>query len=335
MQARSTFRSVQLGAVAALVCFSTSTSPVSGQADCDGLEIISLRYAPFSDTTMQVMARSTDGLFSSPVFNLFDAQGDTVALGRWSFFGMTPAPQSHVLELHAGQAPSASPFTGTLEFNHVTIDGPEQCLVDLQDVDLCAIDVCDTVHVFAYRTGGGAPVTTTLDWHLDAADGNTLASGEFDLDSLDQQQDFDRVCAAPGAYTLQVSQDEAVGTGYAFGVTLGGQYFTVNGPIGEFDAGGGSTIDFDFYPACVEIGQAIAEERKSEMWISLTGRMLVINTELSPIGAFQIHDGMGRTVLSRSVNSLSSELDLHGFASGASFLHSTSSSWRTQRFLIL
>lgn len=328
-------RSIALSLFALLLSVGNSTNALA-QPGCDQLEVISLRYAPFSDTTMQVMARALPGtLFSSPYFNLFDAAGDTVAAGHQWFFGMTSVAQSHTLNLDEGEPPPQTPFTGTLEFNYMTMEGQAQCLLPMTNVDLCDIATCDTVNPFAYRTGPGDPVTTSLDWHLTNEEGSTIASGVFQLDALDQQIDHAEVCAVPGNYTLHVSQSEAIGSSYAFGVTLGGEYFTVNGPIEELSPDGQASLDFMFYPACVDIGESIVERTSAALTLHMQGRMLMVRSNNDgPIGAVRITDSMGRVVVEKTISGSTSHLDLSSVASGTYIMHAAGFPTHVQRFII-
>lgn len=327
---------VVLHPISALFLVAGLSMNAVAQPGCDQLEVLSLRYAPFSDTTLQLTARALPGtLFNSPYFNLLDSEGDTVAAGYPWFFGMASVAQSHTLLLGEGAAVPPTPFTGTLEFNYLMIDGPVQCLLDMEDVDLCDIATCETFNPFAYRTGPGDPVTTSLDWHMTEADGAMIASGVFDLDALDQQTDFGEVCAAPGHYTLHVSQPVAVGNTFAFGVTLGGENFTVSGPNGLLNSGGQASVDFMFYPACMANGQTIAEERDEDLRLSLHGRTLILHAVNGQrIGPIRITDSSGRTIAEQVIDPSSVQIDLSKFASGAHILHRPAIAKAGQRFII-
>lgn len=327
---------MQAQTIGLLICAAIIGRNARGQATCDQLDVISLRYAPFSDTSMQVTAHALPGtLFTSPYFNLYDVAGDTVAAGSPWFFGMTSVPQSHTLLLDQGDAPPPTPFNGTLEFNFMTIDGPVQCLFDMTDIDLCSIASCETVNPFAYRTGAGDPVTTALDWHLTDDVGATIASGVFNLDALDQQIDHAEVCAAPGNYTLHVSQAVAVGSSFAFGVTLGGEYFTVNGPIEELSPGGQASVDFMFYPTCIDGGQSMVERPATKFDLLLQGQALIVKAQDDQrIGPLRITDGMGRVVVENTFNSTSAHIDLSRASAGVYLVQGASLVQAGQRFII-
>lgn len=303
-----------------------------GQLSCAGLEILSLEYAPFTDTALQVIVVDTSGsLFSGPYFSLIDSNGDTIAREQQHFFGLTSMPSAHRLDLLPGAPLPDALFEGTLVLRYLTVDGEWFCNIPVE-VDLCPPDECIGLMVVVYNANVGQD-TASFQWNITNGMQEVVADGILEIDTPAQEGALAQLCLVPGEYELEVQQIGANGVGFQAGLTQGNHQLGV--PYEEFDAGEGIQIPFTYYSSCVASGMVIEEDLAPTLQLVVNDGTLVINEPSNePLGNVVILDASGRRV--RSVNSKGPEItiDLSGLAAGVYLVDQIGKKAAARRFLL-
>lgn len=306
-------------------------SSIHAQDHCSDVEIIALRYDAFGDSALHVVVQynADDFMLSYPRFHVLDASGDTLAREQMNFFVLAPGISAHRMERVPGSTWPGALFTGTVLFYYNTIDGEQQCTFPIT-ADLCP-PTCGAANVYLYAEAG-SHTSSTFPWSLADSTGNTIASGALELDIAGWQQDIDSLCLLPGRYTLQVSQPEASGTAFRFGMSEEDIFF--NGPEASLAAGGTGELTFDFFAPCISVGQTIQPEQADEWRVSYDGRWATITRGSGrALGHVAVYDATGRCMATAHTSATSSALDLAGMAKGP-YLIAVGSAGFTTRILV-
>jgi hypothetical protein len=310
-------------------------APLFAQS-CDSLNIISVQYAPFGGGIHVEFHNGSTQFMSAPMFDAFNAEGDTLVLGSFNFFGMGPGTtQLHQLPLVSGAPTPVSPFTGTLVLHHQEVDSVGTCIFPLTEVDLCPPDTCIPLLVYAYEQGTQAE--TDLDWSVTDAENILQAEGELHIDTGGFGYSVTDLCLFPGEYTLHLEQAIPAGNIIQVGMTQAGFAYT-DGTGTQLPIGGSVDHPFSFYGPCAEGTQEITPHGPGAMLVVLDGRKLLVSSgDGSALGQLLLLDGMGRIVRSINATASRTSFDLGAMASGTYFLRSmaTDKGWGTHRFILL
>lgn len=298
------------------------------------MHIASMQYAPFGDGFHIQLHNGSTQFFSYPVFEVVDADGDTLNEGSFNFFGIAPGDtQLHQVAL-VPPLPT-TPFTGTLVLRLLTIDGESTCSFDMSEVDLCPTEACIPLQVYAYQQGG-SPVDTDLDWSVTDADNTALANGVLHIDEIGFGYAVADLCLAPGAYTLHMAQAVAAGNVIQVGMTQASFAYT-DGTNAQLPIGGSVDHPFNFFAPCADEAQSIGTRTPPAPNLIVDGRTLRMNTnDGSALGTLILLDGMGRVARTITTTASTAFSDLSAFASGAYILRSLDAdkAWPAQRFIL-
>lgn len=313
----------------------TGTMQLNAQNTCADLTILSVQYAAFNDSVIEVVAQASEGsFFSYPQFSLVDTGNDTLTHEDVNFFGIGQGPQTHSSVLRDGQTLPASPFEGTLVFSY---SGPEEenfCTFPLSG-SLCPPTPCVDMEVFVYRQATPPLLTTSFTWSISDEAGGTVGSGALEIDAATGQLALDDLCLPPGHYLLYVQQDDAIGTQFNFGV--GQRNFTVAGPTAILLTGGEGDLPFTLHRQCFATGNGIPDQSTSAPTLALDGRTLIIsNANGKPLGSIEILDATGRCVRRGTTMSSFTTFDLGDLAHGMHIVRTAdiSSTWKAQRIIL-
>lgn len=302
---------------------------------CDSLDILSVQYGPFAGNEVQVtVSNPSNAYFSYPMFSLVDAQGDTLVQEWLNFFGIGVDTVTHNMPPVAGASAVTTPFSGTLVLQYMTVNGTESCTWPIT-ADLCPPAPCGEMQVYVLAQGGGPPVNADFNWEVVDANGTTAASGTMSMDTGGWQMAAETTCLPIGSYTLQVSQNGNVGTMFAIGVTQ--DDLATQGPSEALQPGGSAEVDFDFYPACANIGQGVQDHVLEDApLLALDGRLLRITDPKGlPLGRLGVLDSAGRLERTVRTNSSTLSIDLQNAASGLYLLRPMDDrAWPVQRFVL-
>lgn len=229
-----------------------SVTAVKAQSPCTDLDILSVRYSPFSDSSVIVeVANSGSEIFSYPGFVLIHSNGDTLALETVNYFGI--GEQSvHQLAVRPGIMAPTEMFQGQLQL-HTGFFNELACTWPLNEV-LCLTDDCADM-VIGFENWGGALVLGDFTFSITDSTGAEVDAGAFTMTAEEQYWQHS-VCLSIGNYTYQVT---TLG-----GPTGGGPTMTVSsspwfGSIGisrPFPWHEASTFELEvpFYLHCMESG---------------------------------------------------------------------------------
>jgi hypothetical protein len=309
-----------------------SANMLAAQDVCDSLQIVSLTYAPFTDTALQVVAlnTSTTQFFGYPQFCLVDQGGDTLAREAMNFFGIGWDPQPHRMDLLPEATLPTVQFSGTLALFYSTGNGPEVCTFPIT-AELCP-PACEPLQVYLYSQVGST-TTSTFPWNVSDSTGAVVGAGTLSINVDSLQQNFDSLCLEPGAYTLHVEQPVASGTAFQFGVRQSDLFF--NGPFDVLPAGGSEDLPFVYYPPCVEVGMGSAEEDMPPPLLVLDGRWLTItDPHARALGEVVLFDAMGRCIRRVVAPSSSMVIDLATVAAGVHLVSIRNTRTTARRILV-
>lgn len=233
-----------------------SVATAAAQDPCDGLDILSVQYSPFTDTVIIVqVVNNGDELFSYPGFVLINSDGDTLALEIVSYFGIGQQSVHH-LNVRPGISDPTDVFQGVLELYSGFFDTHE-CSWPMDEV-LCVTEACADM-VIGFENWGGALVLGNFTFTVTDSTGSEVAAGAFAM-TEEQQYWQQTVCLPPGTYIYRVTSlgdpsgggpTMTVASGPWFGSAAMSQPFPWNegkDPESSFD------MDVSFYLHCVEIG---------------------------------------------------------------------------------
>ncbi|HEY0976518.1 MAG TPA: hypothetical protein VGE21_03525, partial [Flavobacteriales bacterium] len=233
-----------------------------------------------------------------------------------------------------GAAPVSTPFNGTLLLQYMTVNGTESCTWPIT-ADLCPPAPCREMQVYVLAQGGGAPVNADLGFEVIDTDGVIVASGTLSMDTGGWQMGAQTVCLPIGSYILQASQNGTVGTMFAIGVAQ--DDLATQGPSEALQPGGSAEVQFDFYPACSNIGQSVFDVAPADVpLIVQEGRVLRLTDRKGlPLGRLGVLDSAGRSVRTVRGGTSTLTIDLQNAAPGTYLLRPLDGRpWPAQRFVL-
>jgi hypothetical protein len=278
------------------------------QTPCDSLDL-SVKYSAFTDTLIEVsVINHSQAFYSYPGFIIQKPNADTVAIENVVLFGLGPSSQ-HLLSVDSAMLTSPT-FPGTLKL-YSGFYANLECSYNL-NFNLC-LDSC----VMAYPcmvNMGGAMSSGTVNWTLQNAMSQTVASGDFTLGGS-QQMDEDTLCLIPGQYSLNVA---------AITAPMGGQpYFGITThlsgapePLKQYLITA-VQLPFSFYKNCVTTSLAEVSATTQRVNIfSYNGLVNLRNTTGKPIGDVIIYSVIGQPVWFGRISSAEQVIDLSYLSSG-------------------
>ncbi|MCF8257204.1 MAG: T9SS type A sorting domain-containing protein [Flavobacteriales bacterium] len=229
-----------------------SVATAVAQDPCDDLDILSVRYSPFTDTVIIVeVANNGEEIFSYPGFVLINSDGDTLALETVNYFGIGQQSVHH-LTVRPGIAAPTDVFQGVLEL-YSDFFNMQECSWAMDSV-LCVTEECEGL-VIGFENWGGALVLGDFTFALTDSTGSEVAAGAFTM-TAEEQYWQQTICLRPGSYTYSVT---ALGEPSGGGPTMtvaSGPWFGSAGmsqPFPWYDA-----LSFDmevpFYLHCMDSG---------------------------------------------------------------------------------
>lgn len=297
-----------------------------GGSPCDQLDVLSVHWAPFSDTALVVnVVNNSTTLFDYPNFILLGTMGDTLAKETVSAFGLS-GESWHVLRLQDGVSFEEPIVNGTLElWTDFTTD--LACSWNLEDVPLCLPPPCASIKL-TLGNFGGMLVTGDFAWTLTDASLTPIATGTFTLDLNNQFAEVGQ-CLSPGQYGLSVAPlgPPLPGGSLVYGVAGPGD---ITGPSQPLSWNQPLIMPFSFYAPCVQGGTGIPDA-PIHPWtvIQQDGDILVRAPDGRPVGAVEVLDAMGRTVAAASAPS--SELRMACSAQGLLLVRAGGRAWKVVR----
>lgn len=297
---------------------------VSGSSNaCDQLDILSVHWAPFTDTALVInVANNSAALFDYPNFILLGTAGDTLAQEAVSFFGLA-GESWHVLRLQDGVS-FIDPFvSGTLEL-WTGFTTTLACSWNLEDAPLCPPPPCAPI-TFTLGNFGGQTISGDFGWTLTDASFAPFANGIFTLDPEHQSTEAAQ-CLPPGHYGLAVAPLGAPPPGGSLFYGVSGQG-GITGPSHAVSWDLPVIMPFSFYAPCTEGSTGFAMTSAPAWTVGRSGdEVIVRNTAGLPIGMVSVHDAVGRTVAIAS--SASNELRLTCPAQGLILVRADGQVWK-------
>ena len=263
-----------------------------GGSPCDSLELVSVRWHPFSDTALvvHVINGNTIGeLFDYPNFILFDASGDTLAKESVNFFGIG-GESYHTMRIMDGVTFPVNTFSATLEL-WTGFTTSLACTWELE-VDLCPPAPCTTL-IPNIQNLGGAITTGTFNWGI-LSNSVVVVSGSFVLDA-ENQYDADTICLPPGVYTMLAGSDGGPLSGQPYySAVVPGGFSTASTPVGDLVP---EPLAFRFYEPCFDPTQSVgsANEIADLTLLSGAGEFTLVHAQ-GVLGEIRVFDSTGRMV---------------------------------------
>jgi hypothetical protein len=263
-----------------------------GGSPCDSLELVSVRWHPFSDTALvvHVINGNTIGeLFDYPNFILFDASGDTLAKETVNFFGIG-GESYHTMRIMDGVTFPVNTFSATLEL-WTGFTTSLACTWELE-VDLCPPAPCTTL-IPNIQNLGGAITTGTFNWGI-LSNSVVVVSGSFVLDA-ENQYDADTICLPPGVYTMLAGSDGGPLSGQPYySAVVPGGFSTASTPVGDLVP---EPLAFRFYEPCFDPTQSVgsANEIADLTLLSGAGEFTLVHAQ-GVLGEIRVFDSTGRMV---------------------------------------
>lgn len=286
---------------------------VHAQVDCDSIIVEQIRYNAVDQTLIEISAYALGfDCVSYPSFILFDQNGDTLANETANFFCLgLGSPQTHSLVVLPGAQIPASPFPGRLEL-YSGFGDSLVCSWDLSAIELCPPVGCQPAEI--YITNTGELEAFEAYWSVFDEDGVLVDNGNFLVDDVTQTH-FDTTCLFPGQYVLGFSPFSPIDEDYVIGITE-----SYNRSIGTNTALDSSLspyeLDFTWYGACVDMTNAVPENRWDGTIISVLDRQLNLVQPEGPLGTIQLFSADGRLVRRVHVLSDRTTIDLYDLNPG-------------------
>ena len=299
------------------ILFMAGATLLPAQNTCADLNILSLTYAAFNDSTIEVVASTAPGtFFSYPAFSLVNEQGDTITREYLNFFGVGQNAQTHTSPLVEGQSMPSSPFNGSLVFTYASMADRDTCVYPI-NASLCPPAPCAPLEVFVHNNG---PVTdASFSWTVTDSDGNIMESGALDMNASETQIAFGDLCLPPGEYTLSIDRTSGPATTYPFGVTR--DFFNASGPTSVYVPGGANELHFLFFQLCSENTNSVEEVRDGVPVVSIVDDVVTVTRRNgTALGVVEVFDVSGRTIHRVSTRETRTTVDLRTRAEGAYLL---------------
>lgn|GEM_PF-1637504 len=317
MKTTAHFRTALCAALTIALGSSVPTG-LRAQGTCADLNIVSVTYAAFNNTSIEVIAHAAPGaFFSYPSFSMVNEGGDTLTREQVNFFGIGESEQTHSSTLLDGQVLPSSPFTGDIVFTYYGLDEQDTCVYDF-DGSLCPADPCNALQVFVFNSG--SLVDATFTWSMTDDEGTLVGSGTLDIEAVAQQTDLDSLCLPAGAYTLHVGQLAGPPGAYRYGVTR--NLFTTIGPESVFFQNQSNDLPFTFFEPCFEGTNSIEEQVDAVIGVTIADRIITLTRQDgSPLGMIDVFDASGRRAHRAQTSDGRTSLDLGSFSAGVYLLH--------------
>ena len=263
-----------------------------GGSPCDSLELVSVRWHPFTDTALVVHvinSNTMNELFDYPNFILYDASGDTLAKETVNFFGIG-GESYHTMRIMDGVEIPVNTFSATLEL-WTGFTTSLACTWELE-MDLCPPAPCTTL-IPNIQNLGGAITTGTFNWGI-LSNAVVVVSGSFVLDA-ENQYDADTICLPPGVYTMLAGSDGGPLSGQPYySAVVHGGFSTASTPVGDLVP---EPLAFRFYEPCFDPTQSVgsANEIADLTLLSGAGEFTLVHAQ-GMLGEIRVFDSTGRMV---------------------------------------
>lgn len=263
-----------------------------GGPNCTDLDLISVQWATFSDTAINVNVSNASIGFDYPGFILFDANGDTLAKETVELFAIGEESW-HSLRIHPDADVPSGAFTGRLElwtgfYNDLA------CTWE-QSFDLCPASECVTVYPYLGNFGD-ALVTGSFSWSVNNNAGPVM-NGTFTL-AGENQSDMADVCLSPGSYAFVVTPLQEPGGGQLY-MGVGGAAWSDDVQQILSPATPSAPLVFDVLPGCSDGTNGVDElnDRAGSLDIRTYAGGLDLRTMNGiSLGAVTLVDAVGRTI---------------------------------------
>jgi hypothetical protein len=306
-----TFTPKLLGACIALLLIGPT---LNAQAPCDDLSLERITYSATDANTIEVVVTngSTD-IFAYPAFTLLDAQGDTLAIEQFSFFGIGMGPQAFHLANSSGTTLPETPFEGTLLLQGLFGD-TIYCSWDLTDILLCPAEDCHEAEIYLMNTGS-LEAFEVFWWVRNEDDASIVATGSFMMDESISTH-TDTLCLPPGNYMLEVSDFSPIDASYILGITSSMAYSLGTNTLDQQDSTP-HDLAFRWYERCAMGTQSIAEHDQRSIQVLLQGGSLLFSAaDQLALGEISMWTADGRLLAARSSNTSMLNIPTEGMASG-------------------
>lgn len=303
---------------------------VHPQGTCADLNVLSVTYAAFNSTSVEVVAHTDPGsFFSYPSFSLVNEMGDTITREEINFFGIGENVQTHSSPVVDGQSLPPTPFVGDLVLTYYDLEGTGTCVYPFNG-PLCPLTFCEPLQVFMFNSG--SVVDASFDWTMTDADGMVIGSGDLTIEASDQQTDLDELCLNPGTYTLHMEQTSGLAGAFQYGVTR--QLFMSAGPQSIFFQNQENHLPFDFFEPCFEGANSIVEATANGISLLVVEQRLILERrDGTPLGTVEVLDASGRLLHRSGTNGTQTSIDLGPLSSGIFLVRLPNTSF-VQRFIL-
>ena len=287
-----------------IIIFCLFSFYANAQEPCDGLEIQSLSYTAFNDTSIIIhITNSGSEGFSYPGFILINNVGDTFAMESVNFFGIGQE-SIHSLEIRPGVMDPADIFDGTLEL-HTGFYDSLWCSWPINQ-SFCPPENCTNITI-GMQNWGGALVVGDFEYFLNNSQGNTIETGTYTMVDTIQYWE-DTLCVPFGEYTYTVA---------ALGIPSGGGPVITVSQFGGFgspmiteylDWYNGATIDVPFFLPCVtEEPNSISNQVYPEAFaLHYNGNQVSVSSDykMASIGIYNMNGQLVREIATGDFSAL-------------------------------
>jgi hypothetical protein len=294
-------------------------SVLHAQSTCDSIQVERMRYDPFGNGLQVTLFNGSVQFLNGPTVDVLDADGLPLGIGTMEFFGVLPGSTSQHRVAFMPQP--SSPFSGIVRLNYTGVEGTMSCLWSLADMQLCPMDSCMPLGVYAYQQGGNN-VAMDIDWSVRDQDNVSQANGVLHMDVGGFGYAVEELCLPPGAYTLQMTQTVAAGNLIQVGMTQNDFAWT-DGTNTQLPPGGSVVHPFDFFALCVDGTQGLSTSTMDAPVLVVDGRTVRITASTgTALGKLIVMDVSGRIVRNIATQGNSITVDLTGCAAGTYLLRS-------------
>lgn len=289
----------------------------AGGSACDSLNILSIQWHPFTDTSIvvHVSNMNLNTLFNYPNFILFDANGDTLAIETTDFFGIS-IDNWHILPLVPGAVIPQTPFLGTLE---LWTDFTSELACSWTPLfDLCPQAPCVTFYPNLQNFGGGLSIGDFM-WTILNGTGDMVGTSTFNMTAMEQNA-MDSICLVPGSYSMFCTPlSQPTGGQPYFGVQATGSLAGPDQPVNWDTA---PPLAFIVYEQCSSGPNTIPEFISNTISVAVNGRSITLATN-SPkaVGPVKVYDLTGKVVAEAPNAGNWIQIDLNDHAEGVYVLH--------------
>lgn len=285
-----------------ILLFLLFTYSAIAQTACDSVDVVSIKYSPFTDTiiVVHVLNNNQNEIYDYPGFVILDDNGDTVAVETVNYFGIGQE-SVHSLNVRPGVHNPSNNFNGSLELYSGFYDTFE-CEWDL-DQSLCSDQPCDSV-IIGFQNWGGALVAGDFAWTVEDESAALVDSGSFTM-TTNNQYWFYGLCLEPGFYTYGLTAlTPPSGGGPTLTVSTSTSFAspTMSAPLDWFNDPG-AEIEFPFFEFCDQGPNGVETQgTASEIQVLRKGNQVSLSHQ-ELIKTIEIFTVDGKLVLAESPNS--------------------------------